>query len=115
MGPVNHDPGDTTDPETELVPQASDNEPEIAATKSHDDMPAEDITHVPDETEPVDDAARQEEAAGIIPVEDAESTADPVSEDAAPLSDANPSGADLSKAAGAGEPVEDDEGDQPKP
>lgn len=115
VGPVNHDPGDTTDPETELVPQKSDSDPEIAATKSHDDMPAEDITHVPDETAPVDDDARQEEAAGIIPVEEAESTADPVSEDAAPLTDANPSGADLSKAAGGGETVADDEDEQPKP
>lgn len=112
VGPVNHDPGDTTDPETELVPQKSDNQPEIPASKSHDDMPAEDITHVADETEPVDDAARREEAAGIVPVEDAESTADPVSEDAAPLTDANPSGADLSKAAGAGETVADE--DEPK-
>jgi hypothetical protein len=113
VGPVNHDPADTTDPETELVPQKSDRDPEIPASKSHDDMPAEDITHVPDEIRPVDDDARQEEA-GIIAVEDVESTADPVSDDAAPLSDANPSGADLSKAAGGGETATDDE-DEAKP
>ena len=124
VGPVNadaepartsRDPGDTTDPETELVPQKSDRDPEIPATKTSEDSPSEHITHVPDETEPVEEDAREEEAAGIIPVEDAESTADPVSEDAAPLSDANPSGADLSKAAGAGETTADDEDEQPRP
>jgi Fe-S oxidoreductase len=114
VGPVNHDPADTTDPETELVPQKSDRDPEIPATKSSDDSPSEHITHVPDETHPVDEDARDEEAATIIAVEDAESTADPVSDDAAPLSDANPSGADLSKAAGGDETATDDE-DEAKP
>jgi hypothetical protein len=109
------DPGDTTDPETELVPQKSDRDPEIPATKTSDDSPSEHITHVPDETHPVDEDARDEEAASIIAVEDVESTADPVSEDAAPLSDANPSGADLTKAAGGGETASDDEDDEPKP
>lgn len=105
------DPGDSTDPETELLPQASNHDPEIPATKSPDDSPAEHVMHVPDETEPVDKDARDEEA-GIIAVEDAESTADPVSEDAAPLTDANPSGADLSKAAG-GEAEDDEDGTKP--
>lgn len=124
VGPVNadaeptrksRDPGDTTDPETELVPQKSDRDPEVPATKTSDDAPSEHITHVPDETEPVEEDAREEEAAGITPVEDAESTADPVSEDAAPLSDANPSGADLSKAAGGeGTTSDDDEDEQRK-
>ncbi len=120
VGPVNTDltpdtsatdPGDTTDPETESVPEESDSESEIPATKTPDESPAEEVTHVPDETEPVEEDAREEEA-GVIPVEDAESTADPVSDDAAPLSDANPSGADLSKAAGGGEISSDDSGDK---
>ncbi|VXC41810.1 heterodisulfide reductase-related iron-sulfur binding cluster [Aeromicrobium sp. 9AM] len=119
VGPVNtdltpdssgKDPGDTTDPETESVPEESDSEPEIPATKTPDESPAEEVTHVPDETEPVEEDAREEEA-GIIPVEDAESTADPVSDDAAPLSDANPSGADLSKAAGGATDEAADEAD----
>ena len=123
VGPVNtdltpdasaKDPGDTSDPETESVPQESDDEPEIPATKTPDESPAEEVTHVPDETEPVEEDAREEEA-GVIAVEDVESTADPVSEDAAPLSDANPSGADLSKAAGGGATAEDDEDDESKP
>ncbi|MEO6606144.1 MAG: hypothetical protein ABIN55_11060, partial [Aeromicrobium sp.] len=96
-----------------------------APAKEPEEAPAEKVTHVPDETEPVEEDAREEEAeaadsepkdeakdaeatnevkrdipAGeIIAVEDAPSTSDPVSEDAAPLSDANPSGEDLSKAA----------------
>ncbi|MEV7397766.1 heterodisulfide reductase-related iron-sulfur binding cluster [Aeromicrobium sp. NPDC092404] len=114
------DPGDTTDPETESVPQESDDEPEVPATKEPDQMPGEEVTDVPADSEPapVEEDARDEEA-GIIPVEDAESTADPVSEDSAPLSEANPSGADLSKAAG-GETAsqdgsnQDDEDETPK-
>ena len=88
--------------------------------KEPEEAPAEKVTHVPDETEPVEEDAREEEAeefdtegkdeaksetrtdipeGEIVAVEDAPSTSDPVSEDAAPLSDANPSGAELSQAA----------------
>ncbi len=92
-----------------------------APAKEPEEAPAEKVTHVPDETEPVEEDAREEEVeesdaevkdeaakpetktdvpeGEIVAVEDAPSTSDPVSEDAAPLSDANPSGADLSKAA----------------
>ncbi|MBC7633753.1 MAG: hypothetical protein H7290_20230, partial [Flavobacterium sp.] len=82
-----------------------------------DEMPAEEVTHVPDETEPVEKDARAEEAeeastepeAGhtepdaapgeIVAVQEAESTADLVSPEAAPLTEANPSGEALSEAA----------------
>ena len=95
-------------------------EPEVA--------PAEKVTDVPDETEPVEEDAREEEAEAadtevkdevkkpetesvaaegeIVAVEDAPSTSDPVSEDAAPLSEANPSGEELSKAATAAADVD---------
>jgi Fe-S oxidoreductase len=62
------------------------------------------------EEAPVEEDAREEEAAAVTeakakapdevtPVEDGETTADPVSEDVAPLSEANPSGKDLSQTA----------------
>ncbi len=116
-----------------------------APAKEPEESPAEKVTTVPDETEPVEEDAREEEAeesdteiknegeaeaktdippGEIIAVEDAPSTSDPVSEDAAPLSDANPSGEELSQAATAAadgeEPGEDDriengEDDETKP
>jgi hypothetical protein len=69
------------------------------------------VTHAPAVTEPVVLDARDEEAETlkdeataqapdeITSVDDVESTADPVSDDVAELSDANPSGADLSATA----------------
>lgn len=80
----------------------------------HDDAPAEKVTHVPDETEPVEGDAREEEAEElddsatraaapapekITPVADGETTADPVDENVADLTDANPSGDELTAAA----------------
>ncbi len=60
VGPVATDgsePGDTDDPETESVPEESDDQPEIPATKDPDDAPAEVVTDVPDESEPVESDA----------------------------------------------------------
>ena len=100
-----------------------------APAKEPEEAPAEKVTHVPDETEPVEEDAREEEAEAadteakatttttsdipegkIVAVEDAPST-ETVSEDAAPLSDANPSGADLSKAANEAGGEDEEEGD----
>jgi len=89
-----------------------------AERKADEEAPAENTADAPDETEPVEEEAREEEAeaadteaktaepkpndtepAEIVAVEDAESTADPISEDAAPLTDANLSGEELSATA----------------
>ncbi|MGA8851827.1 MAG: heterodisulfide reductase-related iron-sulfur binding cluster [Aeromicrobium sp.] len=97
------EPGDTDDPETESVPEEFDDQPEVPATKDPDGAPAEEVTDVPDESEPVEQDAREEEAgaagatAKIVAVEDAP-TVEPA-EDIAALSDANPSGGDLSDTA----------------
>ncbi|MET0929958.1 MAG: heterodisulfide reductase-related iron-sulfur binding cluster, partial [Aeromicrobium sp.] len=101
VGPVNTDltPDEpTASPEPEPEP-----EPEPA------ESPAEEVTHVPDETEPVEEDVREEEAdatrakadepAELTLFDDDTSTADPVSEDIAALTDANPSGLDLTAAA----------------
>ncbi|KAA1380176.1 (Fe-S)-binding protein [Aeromicrobium fastidiosum] len=110
VGPVNTDltPSDDA-PAAEADTAESEPEPE--------ESPAEEVTAAPDETEPVEEEAREEEAeateaptteavattveapAEVIAVEDGETTADPVDDDVAPLSDANPSGSDLSEAA----------------
>jgi Fe-S oxidoreductase len=113
VGPVNTDltpdePVAAAEPEPEPEP-AAEAEPET------EEAPAEEVTAVPDETDPVQSDVREEEAEaaaeGITPVEDETSTADPVSEDVAELTDANPSGADLSATATqlAFDDVEDDE------
>lgn len=82
--------GDSTNPDAEAVVY-DDSRPELPAEKH---------------AEPT---SEQEELASITPVEDAP-VADPVSEDTAPLSDANPSGAELSESAtqAASEKDEDD-------
>ncbi|MCR4513320.1 heterodisulfide reductase-related iron-sulfur binding cluster [Aeromicrobium sp. 50.2.37] len=123
------EPGDTTDPEVETVPNdgAGDDDEATPATA---DEPA------PAEDEPVDGDAREEEAdatdveakadtdgdsAGsteapseVVAVEDAPN-ADPESDDVAPLSDANPSGTDVSTAAtDAAKDEEAQGGDEPK-
>ncbi len=92
--------------------------------KEPEEAPAEKVVDVPDETEPVEEDAREEEAEAsdteakvttdipegeIVAVEDLPS-AETESEDAAPLSDANPSGAELSKAAT--DAVADGEGEE---
>ena len=75
-----------------------------------EEAPAEKVTHVPDKTEPVEQDAREEEADAVAEakakapdevtaVEDGETTADPVSEDVVELSEANPSGKDLTQTA----------------
>jgi Fe-S oxidoreductase len=92
------EPGDTEEPETESVPEESDDETEIPATKEPDEAPAEKVTGVPDESEPVEEDAREEEAGSITPVEDS-ADPDPVDVDVAPLSDANPNGKDVSSSA----------------
>ena len=55
------EPGDTTDPEVESVPEESDDDTEVPATKETEGSPAEETTAVPDETEPVQEDAREEE------------------------------------------------------
>ncbi|MET1131828.1 MAG: hypothetical protein ABWX60_00225, partial [Aeromicrobium sp.] len=80
--------GDTTNPDAESVVY-DDTEPELPAEKH---------------AEPT---SEQEELAAITPVEDAPAP-DPVSEDAAPLSDANPSGEDLTGSATDAASDEDD-------
>ncbi|MET0820099.1 MAG: (Fe-S)-binding protein, partial [Aeromicrobium sp.] len=108
VGPVNTDL-------TPDEPVASAPEPEPEPKAEPDEAPAEEVTAVPDETEPVEEEAREEEAEtvaeGITPVDDATSTADPVDEDVAELTDANPSGPDLSATATqlAFDDVEDDD------
>jgi Fe-S oxidoreductase len=130
--PANDDPADADEGDPEDAEPVTEAEPAEPAKEAGPDeaeaeeAPAEKVTHVPDEKEPVEEDAREEEAeaAGteakadipdgkIVAVEDAPSTSDPVSEDSAPLSDANPSGADLSKAAtdAAEEGEQEDEGD----
>ncbi|MRK00197.1 4Fe-4S dicluster domain-containing protein [Aeromicrobium sp. S22] len=106
VGPVN----------TDLTP--SDDAP--AATTEAEPTP-EEPAPAPgptEETEPVEEDAREEEAetlsdeaaqpaptsqveapSEVTPVEDGENTADPVSEDVAELSEANPSGKDLTETA----------------
>ncbi|WP_286930453.1 MULTISPECIES: heterodisulfide reductase-related iron-sulfur binding cluster [Aeromicrobium] len=84
--------GDTTNPDAESVVY-DDSEPELPAEKH---------------AEP---SSEQEELAAITPVEDAPAP-DPVSDDAVPLSDANPSGAELSESAQ--QAAQDDEADDTK-
>lgn len=104
---TNPEPGDATDPEVESVPAETDDEPEVPTTPSPEESPAEEVTDVPDEKEPVDDDAREEEKQAtetsqmtldFTSIEDG-SEPDPVDEDVAPLTDANPSGKDLSSSA----------------
>ncbi len=76
---------------TDLTPAA---EPE--STPEPEPAPAEKVTHVPDEQEPVEQDAREEEADTVEPAEDI-----------AALSDANPSGNDLSETATQAVPDED--------
>jgi Fe-S oxidoreductase len=114
------EPGDVTEADSESVPDeraTPDDEPAGQPTPS-EETPAEEVTDVPadSEPEPVEQDARDEEAdaadgptaqastpevpAGeVVSVDDVPSTADPVSDDAAPLSDANPQGADVSESA----------------
>ncbi len=104
------EPGDTTDPDAESAPSA---EPETESSPSED-------TPAPAADEPVEEDAREEEAEtltdqadapeaepasispdapeGIVAVEDG-SDPEVESDDVAPLTDANPSGADLTAAA----------------
>ena len=126
------EPGDTTDPEVETVPNdgAGGDDADDEASPATADEPA------PAEDEPVDGDAREEEAdatdveakadtdgdsAGsteapseVVAVEDAPN-ADPESDDVAPLSDANPSGTDVSTAATDAAKDEEPQGeDEPK-
>ncbi|MCW2825894.1 MAG: Fe-S cluster protein, partial [Aeromicrobium sp.] len=118
VGPVNTDLT-PSEPAADKVEEKAEPEPATAEAVTEEpepapepeESPAEKVTHVPDETEPVEEDAREEEADAakdeakaqapdeITSVDDIESTADPVSEDIAELSDANPSGKDLSAAA----------------
>ena len=117
------EPGDTTDPDAESAPSA---QPETESSPAEDEpAPAAD--------EPVEEGAREEEAEtlddtaeatdpesgsispdapeGIVSVEDG-SDPEVESEDVAPLTDANPSGADLT--ASATEMAADDDADEAK-
>jgi len=77
------------------VPHESDDEPEIPGRDDADDAsPAEEVTHVPDETEPVEEESREEEA------------------DTVPFSDPQPSSQDVSETAT--DLAADDEDDTPK-
>ena len=120
------EPGDTTDPEVETVTEGED---EASPATADEPAPAED--------EPVDGDAREEEAdaagdvqakadpdgaaAGsseapseVVAVEDAPND-EPESDDVAPLSDANPSGTDVSTAATDAAKDEEPQGeDEPK-
>ncbi|MET0953748.1 MAG: heterodisulfide reductase-related iron-sulfur binding cluster [Aeromicrobium sp.] len=118
VGPVNTDLT-PSEPAADTVQEKAEPEPATAEAVTEDpepapgpeESPAEKVTHVPDETQPVEEDAREEEADAakdkakaqapdeITSVDDIESTADPVSEDIAELSDANPSGKDLTAAA----------------
>ena len=106
VGPVN----------TDLTPS---DEPAATSDPEPDESPAEEVTHVPDETEPVEEDAREAELGEvgaeelddsaaeakaeapdeITSVDDIASTADEVAEDVVALTDANPSGEDLTEAA----------------
>ncbi|GAA0198074.1 hypothetical protein GCM10008944_14500 [Cytobacillus oceanisediminis] len=126
------EPGDTTDPEVETVTEG-DSDDEAGPATADEPAPAED--------EPVDggvveQGAREEEAdaadveakadtggaaaaspeapSEVVAVEDAPN-ADPESDDVAPLSDANPSGTDVSTAATDAAKDEEPQGeDEPK-
>ena len=114
------EPGDAEDPEAESVPEESDDEPEAPGSDEPAESPAEEVTDVPDETSPVEGDAREEEAAGgetgsVTSIEDA-ADPDPIDEDVAPLTDANPSGEDLSSSATDMVPGDEDtDGDATKP
>jgi hypothetical protein len=66
------EPGDATDPEWESVPEESDYDPEIPGHDGRaDTSPAEQLTEA-QESEPVDQESRDEEAGTIRPVHDDE-------------------------------------------
>ena len=107
--------GDVTETETEAVPASDDGPGSDDDADPQEASPAEEPAPAPapaPETEPVEEDAREEESGEqpsasatpvaddgeIVAVEDAPTT-DPTSPDSAPLSDANPSGADVSEAA----------------
>ncbi|NRQ48786.1 heterodisulfide reductase-related iron-sulfur binding cluster [Aeromicrobium stalagmiti] len=110
VGPVNTDltpSDDAPSTETSSTEEASTETPSTETPSTDEPAPAPEPAQ---ESEPVEEEAREEEAeeaettAEVTPVEDGESTADPVSEDVAELSGANPSGEDLSEAATAAVP-----------
>ena len=94
------EPGDATEADDEAVPEESGpeksgDEPEIPAKPDDgDESPAEEVTHVPDESEPVEEESREEEA------------------DTVPFSDPQPSSSEVSDKAT--ELSTDDEGETPK-
>ena len=107
--------GDVTETETEAVPASDDGPGSDDDADPQEASPAEEPAPAPapaPETKPVEEDAREEESGEqpsasatpvaddgeIVAVEDAPTT-DPTSPDSAPLSDANPSGADVSEAA----------------
>ncbi|MGI9083902.1 MAG: heterodisulfide reductase-related iron-sulfur binding cluster [Aeromicrobium sp.] len=100
------EPGDSDDAETESVPEESDDEPEIPGRDDDgEESPAEEVTlprkrevpPVPDETEPVEEESREEEAGTIPPVEDVKD--ETLVEDAAAFTDPQPSSRDVSETA----------------
>ncbi|MGA9100541.1 heterodisulfide reductase-related iron-sulfur binding cluster [Aeromicrobium sp.] len=100
------EPGDATEADDESVPEESapkesGDEPEIPAKpdEGDDQSPAEEVTNVPDEAEPVEEESREEEeeAGTITPVEDV--TDETSVEDAVPFSDPQPTSSDVSESA----------------
>ncbi len=128
------EPGDTTDPEVETVPSdGAGGDDEASPATADEPAPAEDE---PVDGDVVEQGAREEEAdatdveakadtdgtgaakdeapSEVVAVEDAPN-ADPESDDVAPLSDANPSGTDVSTAATDAAKDEEPQGeDEPK-
>ena len=79
------EPGDATEADDESVPEESDDEPEIPTKPDDgDDSPAEEITHNPDETEPVEEESREEEA-DTVPFSDPQPSSKDVSDSATEL------------------------------
>ncbi|MEG9227576.1 heterodisulfide reductase-related iron-sulfur binding cluster [Aeromicrobium sp. Sec7.5] len=119
------EPGDTTDPDAESAPSA---QPDTESSPSED-------TPAPEADEPVEEGAREEEAEtlddkaeaaepeagsispdapeGIVSVEEG-SDPEVESDDVAPLTEANPSGADLSSAATEMAADDEDDADEAK-
>ena len=85
------EPGDVTEADDEAVPEESGSEesgdePEIPAKPDDGgDSPAEKVTHVPDETEPVEEESREEEA-DTVPFSDPQPSSSEVSDKATELS-----------------------------
>ena len=104
------EPGDATESDDQISPSESEDGGDIPAEPDNDESPAEEVTHVPDESGPVEEESREEEADAITPVEDVSD--DAVDEDIVPFSDPQPSSSEVSESAT--ELAPDDEDETPK-